>query len=102
MMVLLLTLWLTIYPVGTSLEELSPEPYKQEIITATGEQKVNCPKCGKECILLWGKLYDRSSKGGLIYHECPSVPVGEPYCLILFALLYARKKRRRDGIFTIY
>lgn len=74
-------------PVALVNKVMLNDPYQIEPITETLS---TCPKCGKSCWKIWGKLYDRTSYGGYVYHECTQeAPMGDAVApLLITAVLY--------------
>lgn len=96
MKTLLLILLFNIYPIGAPSPVVTDGTTVQQELKNTNEKTAQCPKCGKTCYVIWGKLYDRTDRGGYIDHNCPAqVPIGSPFYLLFPLAFYVAYRRKR-------
>lgn len=83
-------------PVALVNKVMLNDPYQIEPIAET---LTTCPKCGKSCWKIWGKLYDRTSYGSYVNHECTQeTPIGDAVVPLMVAtviyIIYTRLRLR--------
>lgn len=61
------------------------DPYQPQ---TTAETQTVCSDCGNVVWVIWGKLYDKTSYGGYVYHNCSKkTPIGDSIIPMMIAVV---------------